>query len=143
MVQVGKIQRKSDPCQWRHIPGKFNVVDDVSCGIEAENLEGRWTETWCRFPIFTRSEWPQHMNDTNKRTIEEETAKLLEYRNSVAVHVATKSSEKNVTTESLGKLINCKNVSSSYSLTPSHHLYVPLFIKKLKTKCTVGNNQEN
>ena len=40
-VRVGEIQSKSDPCQWRHIPGEFNVAGDVSHGIEAESLEGR------------------------------------------------------------------------------------------------------
>ena len=40
-VRVDEIQSKSDPCHWRHIPGEFNVADDVSRGIDAEDLEGR------------------------------------------------------------------------------------------------------
>ena len=40
-VRVGEIQSKSDPCHWRHILGELNVADDVSRGIDAEDLEGR------------------------------------------------------------------------------------------------------
>ena len=84
-VRAGEIQSKSDPCQWRHIPGEFNVADDVSRGIEAESLEGRWKHG-PEFLYRPGNEWPQDMNEANERTNEEETVKFVEYRKSVVVN---------------------------------------------------------
>ena len=91
-VRVGEIQSKSDPCQWRRISGEFNVADDVSHGIEAESLEGRWKHG-PEFLYRPESEWPLDMNDANGRTNEEETVKFLEYRKSVALNITIKSPE--------------------------------------------------
>lgn len=33
---VAEIQSNSDPSQWRHVPGEFNVADNVSRRIPAE-----------------------------------------------------------------------------------------------------------
>ena len=55
---MSEIQNKTDPNQWGHIPGNDNVADDVSRGISAQELKGRWT----RGPEFLQvneSEWPQ------------------------------------------------------------------------------------
>lgn len=41
-VRVGEIQSNSDPWQWRHIPVEINIADDVSRGIQVEQLEGQW-----------------------------------------------------------------------------------------------------
>ena len=37
-----KIQRNSNPAQWRYIAGEENVADDVSRGIPVQNLQQRW-----------------------------------------------------------------------------------------------------
>ena len=36
--RVGEIQGNSNPSHWRHIPGEFNVADDVSRGIPVQDL---------------------------------------------------------------------------------------------------------
>ena len=57
-ARVAEIQSSSDPSQWRHVPGEFNVADDVSRGVPAQDLNKRWSAG----PEFLRlpeSEWPQ------------------------------------------------------------------------------------
>ena len=61
-VRVGEIQSNSDPCQWRHIPGEINVADDVSRGIQVEQLEGRW-QRGPDFLYLPESEWPHGTTD--------------------------------------------------------------------------------
>ena len=46
--RTGEIQGNSNPSQWRHIPGEFNVADDVSRGIRVQDLNKRW----CNGPEF-------------------------------------------------------------------------------------------
>ncbi|XP_028415610.1 uncharacterized protein LOC114538968 [Dendronephthya gigantea] len=41
-ARIAEIQSKSNPEQWRHVPGEQNVADDVSRGITALQLTGRW-----------------------------------------------------------------------------------------------------
>ena len=43
-AQVAEIQTNSHPSQWRHVPGELNVADDVSRGILAQQLIGRWKQ---------------------------------------------------------------------------------------------------
>ena len=43
-ARVAEVQSNSDPSQWRHVPGELNVNDDVSCGIPAQQLIGRWKQ---------------------------------------------------------------------------------------------------
>ena len=40
-ARVAEIQSNSDPSQGRHVPGEFNVADDVSRGILVERLNDR------------------------------------------------------------------------------------------------------
>ena len=40
--RVGKIHGNSNPSQWRHISGEFNVADDISRGIRVQDLNKRW-----------------------------------------------------------------------------------------------------
>ena len=40
-ARIAEIQSKSEPCQWRHIPRQYNVADEVSRGIAAQELTGR------------------------------------------------------------------------------------------------------
>ena len=39
-ARIAEIQSKSEPCQWRHIPEQYNVADEVSRGIPAQELTG-------------------------------------------------------------------------------------------------------
>lgn len=43
-ARVAEIQSNSDRSQWRHVPGELNVADDVSRGITARRLIGRWKQ---------------------------------------------------------------------------------------------------
>ena len=57
-ARVGEIQSNSEPSQWRHIPGDVNAADDLSRGISAQDLTGRWRHG----PEFLRLPeelWPQ------------------------------------------------------------------------------------
>ncbi|XP_048579040.1 uncharacterized protein LOC125560752 [Nematostella vectensis] len=57
-ARISEIQDKTDPNQWRHIPGSANVADDVFRGLSVQELKGRWTQC----PAFLQSnedEWPQ------------------------------------------------------------------------------------
>ncbi|XP_077981413.1 uncharacterized protein LOC144436486 [Glandiceps talaboti] len=56
--RVGEIQSATDPSQWRHIPGEFNVADDVSRGIPVKQLTKRW-QRGPEFLYLPESEWPQ------------------------------------------------------------------------------------
>ena len=40
-ARIAEIQSKPEPCQWRHIPGQYNVADEVWRGIAAQELTGR------------------------------------------------------------------------------------------------------
>ena len=58
-ARVAEIQRNSNPSQWRHVPGDLSVADDVSRGIPAQRVIGRWKQG----PEFLRlpeEEWPQN-----------------------------------------------------------------------------------
>jgi hypothetical protein len=85
-VRVGEIQSNSDPCQWRHIPVEINIADDVSRGIQVEQLEGQW-QRGPDFLYLPESEWPHGTPD---------------YRKVFAV---------NATTESTEKIIYCRKFS--------------------------------
>ena len=43
-AQVAEIQSNSDPSQWRYVLGELNVPDDVSPGMPAQRLIGRWKQ---------------------------------------------------------------------------------------------------
>ncbi|CAB4025206.1 Hypothetical predicted protein [Paramuricea clavata] len=42
--RIAEIQDNSDPSEWRHVPGRQNVADDASRGLQLANLdpECRW-----------------------------------------------------------------------------------------------------
>jgi hypothetical protein len=57
--RVGEILEKSDPSQWRHVPGKENPADDCTRGVSPEILttDHRWF-TGPDFLLKTENEWP-------------------------------------------------------------------------------------
>ena len=80
--RVGEIQSNSNPIQWRHIPGEFNVADDVSRGIPVQDLNKRWSNG-PEFLRLSESEWPR---ETAPVTPKEEE---MEYRQEKIVSTVT------------------------------------------------------
>ena len=75
-ARVAEIQSYSDPSQWRHVPGEFNVADDVSRGIPAEFLVNRWKQG----PEFLRlpeEEWPKEVSTADQNEVDKERRKIL------------------------------------------------------------------
>ena len=73
-ARVAEIPSNSDPSQWRHVPGELNVADDVSRGIPAQRLIGRWKQG----PEFLRlpeEEWPQENSTADLTEVEKERRK--------------------------------------------------------------------
>ena len=72
--RVAEIQSNSDPSQWRHVPGELNVAGDVSRGIPAQRLIGRWKQG----PEFLRlpeEEWPKENSTADLNEVEKERRK--------------------------------------------------------------------
>ena len=40
--RVGEIQSNSKPSEWSNCPTSLNVADDLTKGISAEQMSGRW-----------------------------------------------------------------------------------------------------
>ena len=78
--RIGEIQDNSNPSQWRHIPGKENVADDVSRGISVKYLNARWMNG-PSFLSLPEEEWPQ---ETAAPPVLE--AEEMEYRKVRSVH---------------------------------------------------------
>ncbi|XP_067031374.1 uncharacterized protein [Acropora muricata] len=73
-AQVAEIRNNSDPSQWRHVPGELNIADDISRGILAQRLNGRWKPR----PEFSRmpeDEWPQENSTADLNEVEKERRK--------------------------------------------------------------------
>ncbi|CAB3983141.1 Hypothetical predicted protein [Paramuricea clavata] len=131
-VRVGEIQNNSDPCQWRHIPGEINVADDVSRGIQVEQLEGRW-QRGPDFLYLPESEWPHGTTDYKEKAKDVEVITSSEYRKAFAV---------NATTESTEKIIDYRNFSEWRKLIRVT-AYVLRFLKSLKGKCEAKGKEES
>ncbi|XP_070546942.1 uncharacterized protein [Ptychodera flava] len=69
--RVGEIQSTKDPSHWRHIPGEFNVADDVSRGISVKQLTERW-QHGPEFLYSPESEWPQDVSCPDQTEQEQE-----------------------------------------------------------------------
>ena len=57
--RVAEIQRKSDPAQWRHVPGEQNPADDTTRGLDLKSLSTK--SRWFQGPAFLHEEetsWP-------------------------------------------------------------------------------------
>ena len=63
---MGEIQTNTNPSQWRHIPGELNVADDLTRGLKAEQLDGRW-QHGPEFLLKPKSEWPEEAMVEEKR----------------------------------------------------------------------------
>ena len=54
---VGEIQDNVQPVQWRHIPTKHNVADDVASGLPVAELSDRW-KNGPEFLYLPKENWP-------------------------------------------------------------------------------------
>ena len=119
-ARVAEIQSNSDPSQWRHVAEEFIVADDVSCGIPAQRLIGRWKQG----PEFLRlpeEEWPKENSTADLNEVEKE------YRKTQAI-LLTGSPE----------VIDCKKFSNWRKLVRTS-AYVFRFIWNLHTRCQARN----
>ena len=56
---VTKIQQKSDPARWRHVPGGQNPTDDTTRGLDLKSLSAK--NCWFQGPAFLHegeTSWP-------------------------------------------------------------------------------------
>ena len=117
-ARIAEIQSKSEPDQWRHISGEKNVADDVSRGIPAQQLMGRW-KNGPEFLKLPEEEWP---NESSTNSIPEEVDQSERRKVQPVLHV----------TESL-EVLPCKEFSSWRKLIRVT-AYVLRFISKLRSK---------
>nr|XP_054757158.1 uncharacterized protein LOC129263265 [Lytechinus pictus] len=125
-TRVGEIQGSTNPSQWRHIPGDVNVADDLTRGLNADQLNDRWH----RGPDFLRrpkSEWPEEAKVEKKSESEQER------RKEQSVMVVTEPAE---------DIIDCTKFSSWRKLVRVAS-YVLKFVKKLKSKCKKETGTSN
>ncbi|XP_014673726.1 PREDICTED: uncharacterized protein LOC106813985 [Priapulus caudatus] len=117
-TRVGEIQSATDPSQWRHIPGEVNVADDLTRGLNADQLNGRWQYG----PDFLRkpkAEWPKEAKTEEKLSEVEK-----ERRKEQSVLLVTKPGE---------EVIDCKRFSSWRKLIRVTS-YVLKFVNRLKSR---------
>ena len=74
--RVGEIQSQTDPAQWKHIPSRHNVADDVSRGIGVTELSGR-SQSGPEFLCLPEEQWPQSEPEPNQEEVEKECRKTL------------------------------------------------------------------
>jgi len=73
---VGEIRSQTDPAQWKHIPNRHNVADDVSRGIGVTRLSGRW-QSEPEFLSLPEEQWPQSEPELNQEEVQKECRKTL------------------------------------------------------------------
>ena len=73
-ARVAEIQSNSDPSQWRHVPGEFNVADDASRGIPVERLTDRWKHG-PEFLGLPGDDWPNEEFAADQSEVEKERRK--------------------------------------------------------------------
>ena len=62
---MGKIQRTTDPTQWRHVPGKINPADLPTRGVSAKDLiESKFWKEGPEFLKADQSTWPEKVPTT-------------------------------------------------------------------------------
>ena len=74
--RVGEIQSLTDPAQWKHIPSRHNVADDVSRDKGVTELSGRW-QSGPEFLRLPEEQWPQSEPEPNQEEVEKECRKTL------------------------------------------------------------------
>ena len=115
-ARIGEIQTDSDPEQWRHVPGSLNPADDISRGINADELEGRWKHG-PEFLYLPEEEWPVDKGQVNPVANDDEKRKVKR----VNVHMIE------------AQIIDCSKFSSWRKLVRVT-AYVLRFVSKLKAR---------
>ena len=106
--RVSQIRQVSEPCQWCHVPGKFNPADVISRGCQAGNLPNMWFEG----PKFL---WDYKANWPVSRTAGDVLSGDLEVKPQAAVHSGAVVTDDDVTSpRGLTKLMD--HYSSYYQL---------------------------
>ncbi|KAJ8018338.1 hypothetical protein HOLleu_43725 [Holothuria leucospilota] len=79
-ARIGEIQNLTDPVQWFHVPGEFNVADEVSRGISVNRLKDRWKQG-PNFLSLPEDKWPlsksepDQVSDFEKRNLKAKCSK--------------------------------------------------------------------
>ena len=123
-ARIAEIQSKSEPCQWRHIPGQYNVADEVSRNIPAQELTGRWKHG-PEFLKLREDQWPKEVPATKGRSKEDQ----AERRKARTVFQVTQANEIEV--------IPCQKFSSRRRLVRVT-AYVIRYVQNLKLACQMN-----
>ncbi|KAK3704312.1 hypothetical protein QZH41_007496 [Actinostola sp. cb2023] len=85
--RVSEIQQKTNPTQWRHVPGKMNSADDATRGLNAEDLVNG--SRWLEGPAFLyqkEESWPSTLHSTESDCTEEARKESTRVNIALAVH---------------------------------------------------------
>ncbi|XP_033111024.1 uncharacterized protein LOC117112079 [Anneissia japonica] len=118
--KVAEIQNKTDPADWRHIPGEHNIADQVSRGIKVKDLEHDW-KNGPAFLKLPEEQWPKSIPKADVKELDKEKKKE---KTILIVNAEDK------------KAIDCKKYSSWRKLI-RFTAYVFRFISNMKAKCRV------
>ena len=72
--RVAEIQGSTDPSDWRHVPGEFNIADKVSRGVGVEDLSGEW-KSGPEFLRLPEEQWPRSIPTADPSEVEKEKRK--------------------------------------------------------------------
>ncbi|XP_033109612.1 uncharacterized protein LOC117110892 [Anneissia japonica] len=72
--RVSEIQGNTDPSDWKHILGEFNIADQVSRGVSVSDLKGEWKEG-PSFLSLPEIEWPCSIPRESKEGVDAEKRK--------------------------------------------------------------------
>ena len=118
-IRVSEIQDSTDPAQWRHVPGEFNIADRLSRGTEVNMLMGEW-QHGPEFLQEAEEMWPK----SSPREADEKDAKKEQRK---VLNVQGNQTEPQV------PIIECKRYSSWKRLLRVT-AYVLRFVRKMKSK---------
>ena len=69
--RVSEIQSNSDPADWFHCPTTMNVGDDLTKGISANEVNGRWFNG-PKFLQLPEDQWPMETSAPDKKEVDKE-----------------------------------------------------------------------
>ena len=81
--RVGEIQSRSDPSQWHHVRGELNVADDISRGIDVNQLNQRWM-TGPEFLYLPEQSWPHDITRVDHAEVTKNAERCSLYSSSPA-----------------------------------------------------------
>jgi transposase InsO family protein len=121
--RVSEIQSNSDPSNWLHCPTAMNVADDLTKGISAEEVNGRWLNG----PVFIQlpeEQWPMETGIPDRKEIDKERRQVK-----IVCPVAVSK-----------PLFDCKRFSK-WKRVIRITSYIKRFIQNCQIKC--GRNERN